>query len=276
VFARATDDCVLLRQDLDDDLTADVADELGVPAVETTIGGSTTVGSLVAGNGNGLLVSGRVRQRELDRIDDQVGVTVGELPGRVNAAGNVVVANDNGAYVHSELTRDAVEAVEDALDVPVTRGRLAGVNTVGTAAVDSVDVAGEVELGKEFGRCHEVVAGAFECRAGGGRLEAVVGGAGFGAGVFPGQDVFVDQRDEHARERIGKQFDARAPAGVADRPIGEGTLDALGGALDHPFLVASDGEQIRVRSLDRLAGRVEKRVAGVAAFHPSLVGRRVQ
>ena len=139
VFARATDDCVLLRQDLDDDLTADVADELGVPAVETTIGGSTTVGSLVAGNGNGLLVSGRVRQRELDRIDDQVGVTVGELPGRVNAAGNFVVANDNGAYVHSELTRDAVEAVEDALDVPVTRGRLAGVNTVGTAAVATND-----------------------------------------------------------------------------------------------------------------------------------------
>ncbi|WP_232703382.1 translation initiation factor IF-6 [Halobacterium wangiae] len=139
VFARATDDCVLVRPDLDDELTADVAEELGVPAVETTIGGSTTVGSLVAGNGNGLLVSSRVRQRELDRVDDQVGVPVGELPGRVNAAGNVVVANDNGAYVHSELSRDAVEAVEDALDVPVTRGRLAGVNTVGTAAVATND-----------------------------------------------------------------------------------------------------------------------------------------
>jgi len=135
VFARATDDCVVLRRDLDDELAAAVAEELGVPAVETTIGGSTTVGSLVAGNGNGLLVSGRVRQRELDRIADQADVSVGELPGRINAAGNVVVANDNGAYVHSELSRDAVQAVEDALGVPVARGRLAGVNTVGTAAV---------------------------------------------------------------------------------------------------------------------------------------------
>jgi translation initiation factor 6 len=139
VFARATDDCVVLRRDLDDELAAAVAEELGAPAVETTIGGSTTVGSLVAGNGNGLLVSGRVRQRELDRIDDQVDVSVGELPGRINAAGNVVVANDNGAYVHSELSRDAVQAVEDALGVPVARGRLAGVNTVGTAAVATND-----------------------------------------------------------------------------------------------------------------------------------------
>jgi translation initiation factor 6 len=135
VFARATSDCVVVRPDLSEDLTESVADELGVPAVPTTVGGSATVGSLVAGNANGLLVSGRIRQRERDRIRDAVDVSVGELPGRVNAAGNVVVANDTGAYVHSELSREAVQAVEDALDVPVTRGRLAGVNTVGTAAV---------------------------------------------------------------------------------------------------------------------------------------------
>jgi translation initiation factor 6 len=139
VFARATSDCVLVRPDLGDDLTDSVADELDVPAVPTTVGGSATVGSLVAGNASGLLVSSRIRQRERDRIQDAVGVSIGDLPGRVNAAGNVVVANDHGAYVHSELSRDAVQAIEDALDVPVTRGRLAGVNTVGTAAVATND-----------------------------------------------------------------------------------------------------------------------------------------
>ncbi|MGB9964403.1 translation initiation factor IF-6 [Halobacterium sp. CBA1126] len=138
VFARATDDCVVVRPDVSEELTDDLADELGVPAVPTNVGGSSTVGALVAGNSNGLLASSRIRQRERDRIED-AGVAVGELPGRVNAAGNVVVANDNGAYVHSELSREAVQAVEDALDVPVTRGRLAGVNTVGTAAVATND-----------------------------------------------------------------------------------------------------------------------------------------
>ena len=135
VFARATPECVVLRRDLEDELADDISDELDVPPVRTTVGGSSTVGSLVAGNGNGLLVSGRARQRERDRIEDEVGVSVGALPGRINAAGNVVVANDAGAYVHADLSREAVQAVEDALDVPVTRGTLAGVNTVGTAAV---------------------------------------------------------------------------------------------------------------------------------------------
>jgi translation initiation factor 6 len=139
VFARATGDCVLVRPDLDDDLTDAVADELGVPAVRTNVGGSATVGSLAAGNSNGILVSGRVRERERERIEDAAGVPVGELPGRVNAAGNVVVANDEGAYVHSELSDDALAAVEETLGVPATRGQLAGVNTVGTAAVATND-----------------------------------------------------------------------------------------------------------------------------------------
>jgi translation initiation factor 6 len=60
---------------------------------------------------------------------------VTELPGRVNAAGNVVLVNDSGAYVHPDLTRKAVQAVEDGLGVPVERGDIAGVQTVGTAAV---------------------------------------------------------------------------------------------------------------------------------------------
>lgn len=135
VFARATDHCVLVRPDLDDDLVAELRDELDVPAVPTTVGGSSTGGALVAGNSNGLLVSGRATDRERDRIADAVDGSVGALPGRINAAGNVVVANDSGAVVHPDLSREALQAVEDALAVPVERGRVAGVNTVGTAAV---------------------------------------------------------------------------------------------------------------------------------------------
>ncbi|GAD52155.1 eukaryotic translation initiation factor 6 [Halarchaeum acidiphilum MH1-52-1] len=139
VFARATDDCVLVRPDLGDELVDSVADELAVPAVRTTIGGSSTVGSLAAGNGSGLLVSGRVRDRERERIAEETGLRVGSLPGRVNAAGNVVLANDTGAYVHPDLDREAVQVVKDTLDVPVTRGRIADVETVGTAAVATND-----------------------------------------------------------------------------------------------------------------------------------------
>jgi len=135
VFARATDEYLLVRPDLDDDVVADVSDELEVEAVETTVGGSSTVGALAVGNENGLLVSSRITDRERDRIAEATGASVTELPGKINAAGNVVLANDSGAYVHPDLPREAVQAVKDGLGVPVERGTLAGVRTVGTAAV---------------------------------------------------------------------------------------------------------------------------------------------
>jgi translation initiation factor 6 len=135
VFARATTDCLLVRPDVEADLRAACSDELGVPAISTTVGGSGTVGALATGNGNGLLVSSRIRDRERERITGAVDLPITELPGRINAAGNVVLANDTGAYVHPDLPREAVQAVADGLDVPVERGDLAGVRTVGTAAV---------------------------------------------------------------------------------------------------------------------------------------------
>lgn len=135
VFARATDDCVLVRPDVDESLVEDISEELAVPAIPTTVGRSGTVGALATGNENGLLVSSRVRETEIERIQAVVDVPVTELPGRINAAGNVVCCNDSGAYVHPDLSREAVQAVRDGLGVPVERGVIAGVNTVGTAAV---------------------------------------------------------------------------------------------------------------------------------------------
>jgi len=135
VFARATDDCLLVRPDLEESLQSEFESELEVEAVPTTVAGSSTVGSLVVGNENGLLVSERVTDRERDRIEAATDRPVVELPGRINAAGNVVLANDEGAFVHPDLSRKAVRAVTDALDVPVERGMVADVRTVGTAAV---------------------------------------------------------------------------------------------------------------------------------------------
>lgn len=135
MFARSTSDCLLIRPDIETGLQEECGSELDVPPVPTTIGGSGTVGSLATGNSNGLLVSGRITDREREQITDAVDLPVTELPGRINAAGNVVLANDSGAYIHPDLPRKAVRAVKKGLDVPVERGNIAGVMTVGTAAV---------------------------------------------------------------------------------------------------------------------------------------------
>lgn len=135
MFARAIDSCVLVRHDVDDDVVTDLTDELGVPVVPTTVGGSSTVGALATGNENGLLVSSRILDYERERLEDELDCPIAELPGTINAAGNVVLANDYGAYVHPDIPREAIQIIKETLDVPVERGDLAGVRTVGMAAV---------------------------------------------------------------------------------------------------------------------------------------------
>lgn len=139
VFATATDEYLLVRPDIEESLQSEFETELDVTAVPTTIAGSGTVGSLAVGNENGLLVSERVTDRERDRLETETGLPVVELPGNINAAGNVVLANNEGAFVHPDLSRDALSAIEEALSVPVERGRIADVQTVGTAAVVTDD-----------------------------------------------------------------------------------------------------------------------------------------
>ena len=135
VFAHASTGCLLVRRDIDDDTTAAIAEKLGVESVPITIGGSGTVGALAAGNDHGLVVSSQLTDREREAISDATDGDVVELPGRINAAGNVVLANNTGAYVHPELNDEAVARVEEALNVQVVRGALGDRQTVGTAAV---------------------------------------------------------------------------------------------------------------------------------------------
>ena len=135
VFAHASTGCLLVRRDIDDDTTAAIAEELGVEPVSITIGGSGTVGALAAGNDHGLVVSSQLTDREREAISDATDGDVAELPGRINAAGNVILANNTGAYVHPELDDEAVARVENTLNVPVVRGALGDRQTVGTAAV---------------------------------------------------------------------------------------------------------------------------------------------
>jgi translation initiation factor 6 len=139
VFTCATDDAVLVRNDVEDDLRKDLENELNVPAVATTIGGSSTVGALCVGNSNGLLVSSRITEAERGAISSVTDLPITKLPGKINAAGNVVLANNSGAYVHPDLSREAVKAVKDGLGVPVERGEIAGLRTIGTAAVATND-----------------------------------------------------------------------------------------------------------------------------------------
>ena len=135
VFARATDEVVLVAPTADDETITAIGEELDATVVETTVGGAATLGSLAVGNRHGIVLSRRATDEELATIREVAEGRVARLPGTLNAAGNVVLANDAGALVHPELTDEAVSVVHETLNVPVERGELADVATVGTAGV---------------------------------------------------------------------------------------------------------------------------------------------
>ncbi|MFP4590340.1 MAG: translation initiation factor IF-6 [Halobacteriales archaeon] len=135
VYAHASDRACLVGRPVDDGTVAALEEELGVPVVPCTVGGAATVGALVAGNDNGVVVSGRLTDREREAITGVVDRPVATLPGRINAAGNCLLVNDAGAVAHPGLGDAAVGRVRETLGVSVERLSIGGVKTVGTAAV---------------------------------------------------------------------------------------------------------------------------------------------
>jgi translation initiation factor 6 len=134
VYVRATSTHLFVPPGLTDLNRGDLEAALGFPAVITMVGGSELIGSLVAANRHGAVVADFASDKDVE-VFTRAGLQVARLEAtRLNAAGNNILANDHGAVVHPDLSAASIKAIESALDVPVHRGLIAGLPTVGTAA----------------------------------------------------------------------------------------------------------------------------------------------
>jgi translation initiation factor 6 len=132
VYLRAGERVALVPPSAPGALRRDLERLLGVTVLPVTVADCELLGALVAFNSNGVVVGGAIDPAER-RALEALG-TVSELRVRLNALGNNVLTNDRGALVHPELPDEAVRHLRDALGVPVRRGTLAGLGTVGMAA----------------------------------------------------------------------------------------------------------------------------------------------
>ena len=133
VYVRASDRVAVAPTFLPAAAARELERLLGTPILRTTVAASEIVGSLVAFNGNGVLVGDGVDDDEA-QVLEQVA-PVHRLTTRHNALGNNVLANDTGAIVHPEFGDDAVDRIGRALQVRARRGTVAGLGTVGMAGV---------------------------------------------------------------------------------------------------------------------------------------------
>ena len=133
VFARVLGDIAIIPPDSPEDFRTAVKAALDVTLVETTIQGSSIVGSLVAGNSRGIVVSGLATEEEIGLLSEHREVLL--LTESMNAAGNVIMANDSFAAVHPDMPADLKAAIGEFLGVETIALVLGGVKTVGMAGV---------------------------------------------------------------------------------------------------------------------------------------------
>ncbi|RLF40867.1 MAG: translation initiation factor IF-6 [Thermoplasmata archaeon] len=134
VFGRANDEYIFIREGLSKNVRRKIIEALDVRFIELRIADANIIGSLLAFNKNGMVVTDLVSDETLNFLQDQ-GLNVCVINDKYNAVGNDILVNDNGALVHPDFHDDAVRLISETLKVPVYRGTIASLKTVGMAAV---------------------------------------------------------------------------------------------------------------------------------------------
>lgn len=133
VYCAASEDLAILPDVVEQKVVKDVERVLGVRVIRTNIAGATIVGSLVAMNSNGIVLTNFAEKHEVAKMPKSL--RVGRMEEKLNAAGNTILANDRGALVHPSATRDTLRMIQDVLGVEVLRRSVAGIDTVGSACI---------------------------------------------------------------------------------------------------------------------------------------------
>ena len=131
VFILATDDLAIVPYTLLDEKAEIIKETLDVEVVKSSISGSSLIGSLAVANSNGIVVSPHVLDREIEQFE-KLGLNVATLPGQYTAVGNIIAANDTGAIVSPFLDSEAIQVVEETLDVNVESTSMVGSDIIGS------------------------------------------------------------------------------------------------------------------------------------------------
>lgn len=134
VFCRANDEIAFVQKGLRKKDKNKISSTLDVNLVELQIADASIIGSLLNFNSTGAIVTDLV-DTETIKVIEQQGIDVCIVEDKFNAAGNDVLINDKGALVHPNLEDKAIKQIEKTCNVPVYRGTIGLLKTVGMAAV---------------------------------------------------------------------------------------------------------------------------------------------
>lgn len=133
VYSKAWEDIAFLPSNVEDEVAEQIAEGLQVNVEKLLIDNSSLVGTFLALNSHGIVVSRNGTDHVFSsNIADR---NVLFLKDKINAIGNDVIVNDHAAMIHKAFTASSQKKIEDALGVEVVKGTIGGIKTVGSAAV---------------------------------------------------------------------------------------------------------------------------------------------
>jgi translation initiation factor 6 len=134
VYCRTNDKILFTKKGLPKKIKKKLIQALNVEIIELTIADATIIGSLLTINSKGAIVTDFIDSKNLKIIEDQ-GLNVYIIEDIINAAGNDVLVNDYGALVHPDIKDKTIKKISETFKVPVSRGTIGSLKTVGMAAV---------------------------------------------------------------------------------------------------------------------------------------------
>jgi len=134
VFCRTNENVTFIRQGLSKKIKKIIENALKTKIVELSIADANIIGSLLTINSYGAVVTDFADENAIKIIRKQ-GFEVCIISDKLNATGNDILVNDNGALVHPDLDKKSIKEIEKTFNVPVHKGTIASLKTVGMAAV---------------------------------------------------------------------------------------------------------------------------------------------
>ena len=95
-----------------------------------TVGGSSLLGSLIVGNSRGMAVADIATPGDIDRLTSYGDVVV--MESSVNAAGNLLVVNENGILASPVVPEAGLEVLSSAMGVEAVNVTIAGQHVIGS------------------------------------------------------------------------------------------------------------------------------------------------
>jgi len=135
IYAAVNDDIALLPMGYTESRGQKLGQYLDVGVMYTSVANTRLIGTLLVLNNHGLLLPCTATEYEYEYLKKATGLNVAFLDSRYTALGNLICANDRGAIVSAEMSRNSIRVIEDVLDVEAIQGRIAGYHQTGAMSI---------------------------------------------------------------------------------------------------------------------------------------------